>query len=351
MDGKGVSRVFAAGSLYQLTRDGPSAAITPDAACVLFPDGDRLYRTSLGAATETSLDVQSFTLGHLSVPLDGLLGIVLNVPSEPDAADAVARRVVDDPRPSEVLWLVNGDTMTGGFFGLTDRTVQFQAGGAKEPTSVERANVVAIGFDPALAAYPRPPGGFLDVSMKDGSRLGMTGVKLDEGYVVGQARFGAGVKVPLAEVTRIDVRGPSVVFLTERKVAAEKYVPYVGPARPFRRNATVDGHPFRLGGREYDRGIGTQGRTLLAYRLEPGDKRFQTSVGVDDRAGPLGNVVFRVLVDQREVYVSPPLVAGGPPRAVDVPLEGGRALILITEYGERGGVRDLADWIEARIFR
>ena len=38
-------------------------------------------------------------------------------------------------------------------------------------------------------------------------------------------------------------------------------------------------------------------------------------------------------------------------RPVDVDLTGGRYLILATEFGDRGDVRDLADWVEARIIR
>ena len=41
-------------------------------------------------------------------------------------------------------------------------------------------------------------------------------------------------------------------------------------------------------GQTYDRGLGTQSTTFLAYRVEPGDRRFQALVGVDERAGPLG---------------------------------------------------------------
>ena len=48
-------------------------------------------------------------------------------------------------------------------------------------------------------------------------------------------------------------------------------------------------------------------RTLLAYRIEPGDRRFQALVGVDERAGPLGSVVFRVLVDGKERFKTPPM--------------------------------------------
>ncbi|MBY0395352.1 MAG: NPCBM/NEW2 domain-containing protein, partial [Thermoleophilia bacterium] len=92
-------------------------------------------------------------------------------------------------------------------------------------------------------------------------------------------------------------------------------------------------------------------RTLMAYRLEPGDRRFQATVGLDDAAGPLGSVVFKVRVDNREVVETPPMVVGDAPRALDVDLSGASTLILQTEFGGRGGVRDLADWVEARIIR
>jgi len=113
----------------------------------------------------------------------------------------------------------------------------------------------------------------------------------------------------------------------------------------------VVGPALRLGGQTYDRGLGTQSRTLLAYRLDPKAKRFQALVGLDDAAGPLGNVVFKVLVDGKPRYESPSMGAGEAPRAVDVALEGGKVLILTTEFGERGDVQDSGDWVEARIIR
>lgn len=108
---------------------------------------------------------------------------------------------------------------------------------------------------------------------------------------------------------------------------------------------------MRLSGQDYDRGIGTQSRTLLAYRLKPGDRRFQALVGLDDRAGSLGSVVFRVIVDGETRFASSPLSSRDAPRPIDVDVNGAKILILITEFGERGGVRDLADWAEARIIR
>jgi NPCBM/NEW2 domain len=85
--------------------------------------------------------------------------------------------------------------------------------------------------------------------------------------------------------------------------------------------------------------------------LKPGDKRFQASVGVDERAGPLGSVVFRVFLDGKEKFKTPPMTDHDPPQTIDLDLKGAKNMILDTAFGDRGDVRDLADWIEARIIR
>jgi hypothetical protein len=142
-----------------------------------------------------------------------------------------------------------------------------------------------------------------------------------------------------------------VSYLSDREATASRYVGYVGPTRPYRRDATVDGHPLRLAGQTYDRGLGCQSRTLLAYRLAPDDRRFQALVGLDDGAGPLGSVVFRVLVDGHERYASPLMSVRDVPQFIDIDVAGAKSLILATEFGDRGEVRDHADWVEARLIR
>jgi hypothetical protein len=340
---------YPIGSIVKLSREGTHPPLQAEASVVLFPDGDRLYRTSIGAANETTLEVQSFSLGHLGIPLESLLGLVLALPTDSDALDGLIRKVRDEPRTSEVLWLANGDQFKGGFLGLTERQVEFQPG--KEPLKVDRSGVVGLGFDRSLVVYPKPAGGFYDLSLSDGSRLGVTGLRVEQGKLLATTRFGGSIKAPLAEVMGLRARTPSVVYLSEREPAADRYVPYVGPSRGYRRDSSVEGHPMRIAGKDYERGIGTESRTLLAYLLAPGDKRFQAEVGVDERAGPLGSVVFRVLVDNAERFVSPPLTSRDIARTIDLDLSGAKRLILITEFGERGGVRDLADWGEARIIR
>jgi NPCBM/NEW2 domain len=336
--------------LVKLTRELPVAiAGGENAQVVLLGDGDRLLRASIGAATDTALEVRSELLGKLEVPLDGVLGMILAGSGQGGGIDALRDRIEAEPRKAEVVWLNNGDRIDGSFLGMDERSIKLEVD--RKTLEVDRGTAVAVGFDPKLLRYPRPKGAFLEATLSDGTRLGLATVKLAEGNIEATTRFGRPVRFPLTELARLHARSSSVVYLTEREPPRAGYESYVGPSRPYRLDRAVDGQPIRLGGQTYDRGIGMQSRTLLAYPIQPGDRRFQALVGVDERAGPLGNVVLRVFVDRQERFKSPPMTDRDPPLPLDIDLAGGKILILATEFGERGNVRDLADWAEARIIR
>jgi hypothetical protein len=338
-------------SVVALTRESEPPPVQPAGGVVLFPDGDHL-RAILGAAKDGVIPVRPGPLGDasLDVPLEAILGLVPTQAGEPAVQDSWIRRLRTEPRASEVLWLANGDRLTGSLLNLSAESVEFQPDTG--PLTLPRSTVVALGFDPALVRYPKPEGTYLELTLTDGSRLGVTEARLDRGQLVARTRFGAEVRPPLAALSRIVVRGPAVAYLSERAEDGAQYVGYLGRhPETYGRDETWDGHPLSLAGRPCGRGLGTLPRTLLAYRLEPGARRFQATVGLDDRAGELGSVVFRVLVDGKERWASPPLGRRGPPVDVDVDVVGGKVLILATEFGERGDVQDSADWIDARLVR
>jgi len=335
--------------LIKLTREVPGTFAPPDRSHVILPDGDCLMRVVVGSSTDTSLEVQSDALGKLGIPFDCLLGLIMSAPVQADELDLLWDRVRLEPRKTEVVWLVNGDRESGGFLGLDDRKIKIQVDG--KPVEIDRPGILAIGFDPTLVNYPRPRSDFIEVTLSDGTRLGVEGARIEEGSVLATTRFGQSIRFPLSDLVRVHARSRSVVYLSERTPAKVGYVSYVGPTREYRVDRSVDGHLLQLAGQTYDRGIGTQSRTLMAYTIEPGDRRFQALVGVDERAGPLGSVIFRVLLDGAERFKTPPLTDRDAPRSIDVDLSGGRFLILVTEFGDRGNVRDLADWVEARLIR
>lgn len=343
---------IALDQVVSLSRDRDPARPSSEGGVLLFPEGDRL-RAIIGAGDEAGvLETLPGALGDqpTAIPLDSLQGVILAPPSDPDALAVLVRRVREEPRDAEVLWLANGDRLTGSLLELGPEKVAFQPDTG--PITLGRSAVVALGFDPALVSYPRPEGLHVDLTLVDGSRLGVRDPVIEQGRLSGHARFGTEVRCPLASIARLTIRGGAVSYLSERDPAGAQYVGYVGDhPGAFGRDQTWDGHPLRLAGRSYERGLGVLPRTLLAYRLDPADQRFQALVGLDDRAGDLASVVFRVLVDGKERYASPPLGRRTPPLELNVDISGGKLLILITEFGERGDVQDSADWIDARLVR
>jgi len=346
---EGATRALPLNRLIKLTREVPIAFTPPERSQILLPEGDCICRVNVGSTTDTTLEVKSDALGKLTVPLDCLLGLILASPTQTGEFEALWDRVRSEARSTEVVWLMNGDRLAGGFLGLDDHQIKIQVDG--KPVEVERSGVVALGFDPGLVNYPRPKTDFMELTLQDGTRLGVTEARIDDGSVLATTRFGQPIKFPLSDLVRVYARSSSVVYLSERKPAGFQYGTYIGPKRDYRIDRTVDGHMFKLVGQDYDRGIGAQSRTLLAYVVEPGDRRFQAMVGVDERAGPLGSVVFAVLVDGKERFRTPPMTDRDAPRTIDLDLTGAKFVILATEFGDRGDVRDLADWVEARMIR
>lgn len=346
---EGPNRDFLLTELVRLSREAPPAE-GAEAGRILLPEGDRLARTIIIRATDAAIETQSQLLGAVKIPLDSALGLILSPPMTAEALDELQQWIRIEPRTTEVVRLANDDRVEGSFTGLDERTLMIQ-GPNDKPMEFDRAGVEAIGMDPALVSYPRPEGPFLEATLTDGSRLGLVGAKLEKGELLADTRFGWKFRAPITAVVRLTARTSAIDYLSERPIDGETYVPYFDSVRPVRIDANVEGRPFRLAGRTYERGLGTESRSLLAYKLKPGDRRFQALVGLDERAGPLGSVVFRVLVDGQPRFTSPAMTFREPPKTVDVDLEGGKLLILITEFGDRGDARDLADWVEARIIR
>lgn len=341
-------RVISFDQLVKLTRPEMSVPYPPSGTLLILPDGDRL-RALIHTADEQGFRITSEIFGEMEIPLESAIGLILAPPAVSEERLNLLIRVQQDARENDLFWLTNNDRRSGTFFEINSRRVSFQLG--EKMVEIPRSDLRAIGFDPALANYPKPKGTYLELTLADGSRLGVITPSLEQGELLATTRFGAKVQIPIRDLARIHWVGGSVSYLSDREAAGDQYVSYIGPTRPYQRDASVLGLPLRVSGEFYDRGIGTQSRSLLAYRLEPEDRRFQALVGLDEQAGSLGNVVFKVLVDGEEQFASPPLSIDDDPIAIDLDVSEARLLILITEFGLRGGVRDYANWAEARLVR
>lgn len=113
------------------------------------------------------------------------------------------------------------------------------------------------------------------------------------------------------------------------------------------KDRSVDGNALRIAGRSFDRGLGTHADSALYVRLAGGSTRFTALVGLDDEAGRLGTVEFRILADGEEIFKTGTMKAGQPARKVDVDVTGVDLLVLLVSGGSDGINYDHADWADA----
>lgn len=349
------SRTIAWASVEEIRRNAePATDPASDATLgpmILLPSGDRLRGESV-ALLEKGLAVQSVSIGIVNLPAAQWGGTIFQPPKEPAGYLRLYQKLRKGPaRPGDSVVLKNGDQIQGTVVELDGETLSLQPIGANKPAKLKRSELVAVSIDPRTASYPENNDRLWLVYLTDGSRLSgkaLAGNAADgaQASLSLTTRWGAEWQVPFAKVARIRLIEPDQSPLDDRNPDAVQTVDYVGATPAPRTGMNIESGPLRVGNRYFDRGLGTQARTLMAYRLKGDEKSFSAWVGLETAAGPLGQARAVVLVDGKPVYDSGPIKAGDQPKRVQVPLNGAKLLILSSEFGEGGGVRDWVNWCE-----
>ena len=152
-------------------------------------------------------------------------------------------------------------------------------------------------------------------------------------------------------VRQVDLTNPRIVFLSELTPAAVQSHFFLDADWSPHNDRNVCGHPMRIAGRHYSRGIGVHATTSLRYRLDGKYERFCAEAGIDDEVGPYGSVIFRVRGDDRELIQTPTLKGGDKPVTISVDVSGVNELVLEADAGDDLDLSDHADWAQARLIR
>ena len=111
---------------------------------------------------------------------------------------------------------------------------------------------------------------------------------------------------------------------------------------------SVEGKPMILGGRTFERGLGSHAPGVIRLELDGRVQGFHALVGVDDETEGRGSVVFRAFGDGSLLHDSGVLRGGDAPKSIDLDLGGLRVLVLVMADAGDGRDHDHADWAEAR---
>lgn len=114
-------------------------------------------------------------------------------------------------------------------------------------------------------------------------------------------------------------------------------------------NLSVGGQPISIANARFEHGLGTHAPSELVFPLERKRKRFTAEVGVDDTGGATGSVVFKALVDGKQLFDSGLMRWGQPAKKVDLDVTSASELRLIVTDGGDGVQGDHADWADAAV--
>lgn len=118
-----------------------------------------------------------------------------------------------------------------------------------------------------------------------------------------------------------------------------------------RRDHAQGGGAISLRGKTYAKGLGVHAISRLQFDLNRGYSRFIADIGVDDTAGDLASVEFKVYADGKLVYESGILRRSTDARTIDVEVLNARRITLEVTAADNADIQDRANWANAKVVR
>ena len=343
------ARAVPLGELVRWEFEGRRSRLSRDSPLVILANGDLLAAEVVRAdEEELSLRWDRLTgLREFTIPLEAVRAVVFRQPTEGELLRDLWRRVEQASPGADEVVLQNGDTLRGELKGISARDLRLE--GENAPGTLGRRGVLAVIFNPELQDLPalREPGGL--VTLIDGSRLHVRGLRLIDQEVLGcQALCETPFELPCAALVSVLFLGQGCQPLSELEPAESQFTPFLGEEWPGRRDRNCLGQPLQLRGNCHATGLGVHSRQRLDYDLQGRAEGFVATVGIDDSARGRGAVEFSVLVDDQPVWSSGVVRGQEEPRAVPLlSLKKARRLTLVVDFGPEANVLDHADWCDA----
>jgi hypothetical protein len=148
-------------------------------------------------------------------------------------------------------------------------------------------------------------------------------------------------------VAGIDFVSDRIAYASDIATIKANEAPLVTFPRAYRRDASVNGSPLKLGTATFPKGLGVHAQSELTIDVPSNAELFFVTVGIDADAGPRGDCQVRIALDGREVFASR-IKAGQTAMPFKVETNRARKIVLSVEAGEDLDLGDAVDWADAR---
>lgn len=311
--------------------------------------GQELPCTELALADASPPAVQA-TLpcgATLQLPI-GMLAALRHAGAQRPEPALLAEDLRDRPKNDDVLFVVKDERAQRSLVrvtGVAQGQVSFDLRGKTYEFGFDGVAAIVFGqntgFAPDRQPKPRTVVAFTTGERLEGKLLEFgerVRLRLDEGVeVVAAATAVAGLTVASDRLVRLHELTPTV----EQTPAFDRVWPWtVG--------RSVAGPGFKLGGKDFARGIGMVPRTRLTFDLGGRFDTFEAVLGIDDRAGPAADAIFRVIVDDRVVFEER-FDRRTAPLPMSLPLARCQRLALEVDFGANYDLGDHCVFADARV--
>lgn len=338
--------------LASLIRADFAIRSTPPASdLIALTSGDHLAAKVSGISDDVVNAVDA-TGTSFSLPLEFVTAFAFGLPETRSARESRLRALTAAARSDQAI-LGNDDVITGELTGLTaDELLMDTSTGAR---SIPRDTVATVRLNgELLSEVPREQQVAL-IRTHRGERITVRKLKWAEADTVTlQTIWNREIIRDASDIASVHFLSLRVRYLSELKPDKIEYLPFADVQRPGRgwaADQNIRGRPFRHESRVFLKGIGMTSQARITWDLDGTFDIFHAQFGIDQSAVN-GTAVFSVLLDGQPVVPATPAAHGEPLRDTGaIRLQKAKRLTLSVDYGPRGDIQDVANWIDAVLVR
>lgn len=184
-------------------------------------------------------------------------------------------------------------------------------------------------------------------------------IELSDNSLILQSRFGDALTLSTEKLLLLRFENNRVEDLSDRTpdlvkegLGDDRWFPWT-----WKKDRNVLNQPLSVGSRIFEKGLGVHSNSTLTFKTKDGDQWLKGFAGMDSSARPkddepeIGCAVFKILVDNKEVWNSKDLSWKDAPSPFKVDLKDSDTFSLVVEMGLGHHILDRANWITPRIFR
>ncbi|HEV3027405.1 MAG TPA: NPCBM/NEW2 domain-containing protein [Planctomycetota bacterium] len=356
VDVGGEAGTLKAADLVEIAFNGGRAAVSgravPEDIEILLTTGDLLVG-KVGSKSDDGVNLISPVFSNPLIKFGQIRAVIF-----PINRAFLPLRLPEKAETADIILTQSGDRAEGTLLTISDSGVVYKSKRLDKDITVPLDKAAGVWMIETDAPPKEPAGLHATVLTSDGSSLRGEIQSLRDGGLALKDSYGAVHKIPANLLSGIYMKNGRVVYLSDMKpVLVDEDANFIrGPKKlpsdldfPYQRDRSAKGGKIILAGVEHRKGVGVRARSLLAYALDGGFRRFQATLGLDAASLGLGAVKAEIELDGKKVREFA-LKGAEPPQSVDLDVSGAKELRLRVTWAGFGQ-SDFADWGSARLIR